>query len=83
MKKKKGKRTNKTKRNKKQLNPWLFFTGLGLQIGGITYVMAWLGGMLDDEFETSKPYFALIFVVIGLIGAIYSVTQQLKKINNE
>lgn len=77
------KKKKENKEREKRHNPWLFFTGLGLQIGGITYFMAWLGGLLDDKFETSKSYFAVAFVVIGLIVSIYSATRQLKKINNE
>lgn len=70
--------------NKKnnQPNSWLFFTGLGLQIGVIVYVMAYLGGKLDAKYNMSKPYFSFALVIIGLIAAIYSAVKQLNKINN-
>jgi len=75
--------TKKQNKKNNQPNSWLFFTGLGLQIGVIVYVMAYLGGLLDAKYETSKPYFSFGLVILGLVASIYSAVKQLNKINNE
>jgi uncharacterized membrane protein len=59
---------NNQNKKKNQPNSWLFFTGLGLQIGVTVYVMAYLGDIL---------------VIIGLVASIYSAVKQLNKINHD
>lgn len=74
---------NNQNKKKNQPNSWLFFTGLGLQIGVTVYVMAYLGDILDKKYQTPKPYFAFGLVIIGLVASIYSAVKQLNKINHD
>ena len=67
---------------KKQLNKFLQLTGVGLQMGITIYFGAYFGKKLDAHFQTSKT-FTLILTLVALVISLYSIIQQLKKINEK
>lgn len=67
---------------KKQLNKFLQLTGVGLQMGITIYLGAYFGKKLDAHFQTSKT-FTLILTLVALVISLYSIIQQLKKINEK
>jgi len=67
---------------KKQLNKFLQLTGVGLQMGITIYLGAYFGKKLDAHFQTSKTY-TLILTLVALVISLYSIIQQLKKINEK
>ena len=57
-------------------------TGVGLQMGITIYLGAYFGKKLDAHFQTSKTY-TLILTLVALVISLYSIIQQLKKINEK
>ena len=73
----------KTKNKKKQRNRFLALSSLPFQIGITIYLGAYLGKYLDQKYLTEKPLFTIIFVLLALFISLYSVIQQLNRINND
>lgn len=75
---------NKTPKNKKkQRNRFLALTSLPFQMGVTIYLGAYFGKRLDQKFLTQKPWFTISGVFLSLIVSLYSVIQQLNRINKE
>ena len=68
---------------KKQLNKFLQLTGVGLQMGITIYLGAYFGKKLDAHFQTSGKTFTIILTLVALVISLYSIIQQLKKINEK
>ncbi len=73
----------KPKNKKKQLNRFLALSSLPFQMGVIIYLGAYLGKYLDQIYLTKKPWFTISCVFLALIFSLYSVIQQLNKINKD
>ena len=63
----------------KNVNNFLKFSGLGLQMGLTIAIFAGIGYWLDQKFETKQPYFTAGLALFGVFGGIYSVIKQLPK----
>ncbi|KAB8151355.1 hypothetical protein EZY14_018635 [Kordia sp. TARA_039_SRF] len=72
----------KEKKPKKQLNKLIRFTGLGIQMGVTFYLAAYFGKKLDAYYGNEKKIITFIFIIIALVGTMYSVIIQLKKIQD-
>lgn len=72
----------KSKR-KKQLHKFAQLTGVAFQMGITIYLGAYFGKKLDLHFETSNKIFTLVLTLFALVVSLYSVIQQLKKINDK
>ena len=70
-------------KKKKQLNKFLQLTGVGLQMGITIYLGAYFGKRLDTYFETSGKTYTIILTLVALVSSLYSIIQQLKKINEK
>lgn len=67
---------------KKQPNRAIALTGMGLQLAATLFVCAYLGDYLDDHYPISeKRIYTLILILAGTVGSIYSVIQQLKRLD--
>ncbi len=73
----------KKPKKKKQLNKFLQLTGVGLQMGITIYLGAYFGKRLDTYFETSGKTYTIILTLVALVSSLYSIIQQLKKINEK
>ena len=71
------------KKPKKQLNKYIRFTSIGIQLGATIYLAAYVGKRLDNHFLMEKKLFTMGFILIGLIASIWSIVKQLEKVNNE
>jgi len=65
----------------KQLSKFLKFTSIGVQLGVTIYLAAYLGKKLDVYFGFEKV-FTLSLVLIAFVISMYSMIQQLKKIQD-
>ena len=70
-------------KKKKQLNKFLQLTGVGLQMGITIYLGAYFGKKLDVYYQTSGKTYTLILTLVALVISLYSIIQQLKKINDK
>ena len=68
---------------KKQRNRFLALTSLPFQMGVTIYLGAYFGKCLDEKYLTQKPWFTLSCVFVALIVSLYSIVQQLNKINKD
>jgi len=72
---------------KKPLNKFVRFSGIGIQIGVTMYLAAYFGKKLDLYYGNEKKIITLIFVVLGMVASIVSLLAQVKKMqeteNNE
>jgi ATP synthase protein I len=65
-------------KEKNQLNPFLKYSGIALQMLGILAVFGFLGHWLDGHFKTEKPLYTLFFMLGGTLISIYSLIRQLR-----
>ena len=65
----------------KQLNKFLRFSGIGIQLGATIYVAAYLGKKLDAYFGFEKVL-TLSLVLFAFVISMYSMLKQLKKIQD-
>lgn len=54
------------------------FMGLGLELGGITFVCLWLGQKIE-QFYPSKGLYLVIALLLGFIGWVVRIILSLKK----
>jgi len=73
---------NKKKR-KKQLNKYLILTSASFQIGITIYLGSYIGKYLDLKYNLEKNWFTILLVLLAVIVSMYSLVQQLNKLNNE
>ncbi len=75
---------NKKSKNKKnQRNRLLALSSLPIQMGITIYLGATLGKYLDQKYLTEKPWFTTSCVFFALIFSLYSLVQQLNRINKD
>ena len=70
------------RKKKRPLNRYLVLTSVPFQIGITIYLGAYFGELLDSKYTFEKPWFTIAGVLLALIIAMYSVIQQLNKLNN-
>ena len=66
---------------KKQLNDYARFSGIAFQMIGIMLLGVFGGKLLDDWLTNDKHYFVVIFAILSVVLAIYTVTKDL--LNNK
>ena len=71
------------RKKKRPLNRYLVLTSIPFQIGVIVYLGAYLGKYLDLKYNLEKNWFTILLVLLAIIISMYSLMQQLKKLNNE
>ena len=68
-----------TNLKKKQLNQFLKFSNLGIQMGLIIGLGSYLGFKLDDYFKLDN-LFTICLSLAGIFGALFYVIREAKKI---
>lgn len=74
--------SDKKQKGKKPLKNWAVLSGIAIQMGAIIFVFAWIGQWLDKKYPSNKEWFTILFVLLGVAVAIYTVLRQLKRLNN-
>jgi len=54
---------------------WIRYSGIGLELAGVTAGLALVGYWIDGRFGTS-PWGILGGVVIGLVGGLYNLVRE-------
>ena len=60
----------------------LSYSSLGIEMGLCVAIGIGMGYYLDRYFETS-PYLTIIFMIFGIIAAMKTIYQLMKKLENE
>jgi len=69
----------KEKKPKKPLNKYLQLSGIGLQMGATIYFAIYFGKKLDEKYPSERNWFTIVFTLVGVALAMYSVVVQTKK----
>jgi F0F1-type ATP synthase assembly protein I len=70
-------------KKKKQLNRYLQLTSIATQIGVTVFLGSYLGKYLDGLYSFSKPWFTLLLTLLAMVVSVYSVIQQLNRLNKQ
>ena len=80
---KRSKTPSGKRRKLAQINNYLKFSGLAFQMIFIMGLAAWVGHTVDKYFEFTIPVFTIIFVILSLVGILYSLIKSLNGKNHE
>lgn len=67
----------------KKPNKFVQLTGIGLQIGVTIYLASLLGKMLDEKYNTRKPYFTLSIIFVVFVLNMFLLVKKLNKLNED
>lgn len=67
---------------KKQLNPYLRFTSMGLQMGVAIAVFVY-GGIELDKYLESDPLWTIVLSLTGVFAGLYLVFKEVQRINRD
>ncbi|ATA74939.1 MULTISPECIES: AtpZ/AtpI family protein [Capnocytophaga] len=67
----------------KQLNKWIRFSQTGLQMAVTIVACCFLGVWLDEKYVSLQPLFTVLFSLLGVFVAIYSVIRQVKNFSED
>ena len=74
---------DKNKSHKKQLNPFIRFSSVALQMGLTIYLGSKLGEWLDVKFNNNNELYYKIVTLLAVFIAMYSVIKQVLKLTNQ
>lgn len=78
----KNEEENGLKDEKKLLNNYVRYTGLGFQMIAVIGVFAFIGYKLDEWQQTKQPVYTALLSVIGVCAALYQVIRSLKNLKS-
>ena len=70
-------KNQKLQKSKNQLDSYLKYSSLALQMGGTIAVFVWLGMLLDDWQSTKEPYYTVALSLLGVFLSLYFVIKGL------
>lgn len=70
-------------KNKKQLNKYLRFSSIGIQMGAIIGGLAYLGVWLDEKYNPEGHLYTLILTLFGVGASMYLVIREVIKMSKE
>ena len=70
---------NKPERTPRQVNQYLKYSGMAMQLFAMVAVAAWLGTYLDKRFETPKPYITILLILLFTGVFFYRLINDLNK----
>lgn len=73
---------NPEKNPKKQLNRYLRFSGMGIQMGVIIALGAW-GGVKLDALWNSKPTLTIVLSLFAVFASLYIVYKEVQKLSDD
>ena len=80
---KRSKTPSDKKRKLAKIDNYLKFSGLAFQMIFIMGLTAWGGHTLDKNLEFKIPVFTVIFVILSLVGILYSLIKSLNGKNHD
>ncbi|WP_348703061.1 AtpZ/AtpI family protein [Tenacibaculum sp. 190524A02b] len=66
-----------------QLNKYLRFSGIAIQMGATIYLGSLLGNWLDAKFPNDNQLYTKICTLAAVFGAMYSVIRQVIKLTKD
>ncbi len=59
------------------------YTSMGIQMGAIIGIFAWLGTYLDKKQDNDTPIWTIVLSLLGVTGALYLVIKEVIKMNKD
>jgi len=69
------------KKPKSPLKNWVVLTGMAFQMGVVIALGVLFGLWLDSEFPNGYKAYTIIFSLLGVFAALYSVIRQVNDLN--
>jgi len=69
------------KKPKSPLKNWVVLTGMAFQMGIVIALGVLFGIWLDDEFPNDYKAYTIIFSLLGVFAALYTVFKQVSDLN--
>lgn len=69
------------KPKKKELNKYLRFSGIAMQMGVTIYLGSKLGKWLDAKYVNEDQMYTKICAIIAVVASVYSVIKQVTKLS--
>ncbi|MEX1000828.1 MAG: AtpZ/AtpI family protein [Crocinitomicaceae bacterium] len=66
-----------------EVNPYLKFSGIGIQLMVTIGAGAWGGHALDEKFQNEKPIWTIILSLLGVAIGLYIVIRAVTKMTND
>ena len=73
------KQPSTSKDKKPKINPALKYAGMAMQLALTIGFGIFIGKYLDGYFETTKPYFTLLFAMVFLSAVLYAIIKDVSK----
>lgn len=67
------------KKEPKQFNSYLKYSGLAVQLVGTIGLAGWLGYLLDNFLEWGFPLFIIVFTLIAFSGVMFQLYRSMNK----
>ncbi|GIZ16291.1 hypothetical protein RCZ15_14960 [Capnocytophaga catalasegens] len=67
---------------KKQINNWIKFSQIGLQMAITIALCAYLGDWLDKKYPVLAPWGIVGISLFGVFASLYNVIKQVEKMDN-
>lgn len=69
--------------SKSGMSKFARFSSLGIQMGVIIGVFAWLGTYLDDRYQMKTPWWTIGLTLFGVAAALILVIREVIKMGKE
>jgi len=71
------------KKPKKPLNKYTRFSGVAFQMAVTIFIGTYIGVKLDEKYPNENNLFTLVFSLIFVFAALYTVIKQVKNISEQ
>ena len=61
---------------KKQLNDYVRFSAIGLQMAGLIFLLTWAGNLIDERLSNKVPVFTLVFSLASVTASIWFLIRE-------
>lgn len=68
-----------TEDTKSQLNSYMKYSGMAVQMLATIGLATWAGIKLDDYYKVKNHWFTIFLMLFGVVGSIYFVVRSLIK----
>lgn len=73
----------KDKKDQNKSSRFLALSGIGLQMGVIVFLGAYLGKWLDAKYPSDKKWFTIGLTLFAVVISLYSILRQVNRLNEQ
>jgi F0F1-type ATP synthase assembly protein I len=71
------------KKQDKPMNKFAQLSGLGIQMGAIIGLFAWLGTYLDEKYQLKTPWWTIVLSLFGVFAGLYLIIREVIKMSKD